>query len=292
MEDQLLPQNQIDKRFLVELNAPIHRSIIDINTYFLDQNLGSVKSDGEYSVGLLFQNLSKAIKQVNRAYDIELNQYTLFGDYGTVIDVEEADENIYRVRTHSYILGDSEKIDKCFNLLEKASIARFHRRSEQTSDRNKKREIYPLVLSKFMKDPQNLITLDSEVKENIHTAINAYLKARDEFFQEEKSSYFLMCVLFASLSVENRMWLVYEKMTSGNPQTKTLGHMIEKSFKVDSRRKKKLFTQQFKSDLLELNNIRIKTVHPSTRQLNFPDDAITALVGLGELLVRCDEYGI
>lgn len=287
-----MPQNQIDKGFLVELNAPIHRSIVDINTYSLDQHLGSFRSDGEYSVGLLFQNLSKAIKKENQTYDIELNHYTLFGDYGTVIDVEQVDENVHRVRTYSYILSDSEKIVECFSLLEPANITCFHRRNEQTSDRNKKREIYPLVLNKFMKNPQNLITLDSEVKGYVHTAINAYLKARDEFFQEEKTLYFLMCVLFASLSVESRMWLVYDKLTGGNPQKKTLGHMIEKSFKVDSRRRKKLFTHQFRSDLFELNNIRIKTVHPSTRPLRFPDDAITALVSLGELLVRCDDYGI
>ena len=287
-----MSQNQIDKRFLVGLGAPIYRSIVDINTYSLDQHLGKYRSDEEYSVGPLFQNLGEAIKNQNQSYDVKLNRYTFFGDYGTIVDVENVDANVFRLRTFSYLLSDSEEIVECFAALEPANVARIHRRTEQTDDRNKKHEIYPLVLSKYLENPQNLITLDSGVKGYVHAAINSYLRASDVFFQEDRKTYFLMCVLFASLSVENRIRLVYERLTRGNPEKKTLGEMIEKSFKVDRRRTKKMFTQRFKSVLLELNNIRIKTVHPSTRPLHFPDDAVSVLVCLGKLLVRCDDYGI
>jgi len=287
-----LSQNQIDKKFLVELDAPIYRSIVDINTYSLDQHLGEYQRNEKYPVGLLFRNLSEAIKKESQDYDVRLNRYTLFGDYGAMVNVEKVDKNIRRVRTFSYLLGDSEKFVEYFALLERPNIAHIRRRSEATSERNKKHEIYPLVLKKYLEDPQNLVTLSSEVKKHVHLAINIYLKASDVFFQEDKKPYFLMCVLFASLSVENRMWLVYERLTRGNPQKKTLGYMIEKSFKVDMRRRNRLLTRQFKSALLEFNNVRIKTVHPSTLPLRFPDDAFNALVCLGELLVRCNDYGI
>jgi len=286
-----MPQNQVDKRFLVGLGVPIYRAIVDINTYYLDQYLGKFRSEAEYSVAPLFQNLGEAISKVNQNYSINLNYYTLYGDYGTTVEVETVDENNHRLRTFSYLRSDSDKIVECFGLLEPEDIAQIRRDTEETADRTKKYKIYPLVLSKYLKNPRNLITLNPEMRGYVNTALNLYFRASDAFFQEDNYLYFLMCTLFAALSAENRMWLVYEKLTRGNPEIKTLGRMIEKSYKVDRKRRKKLFTQRFKSELLALNNVRIKTVHPSMHRLHFPDDAVNALVCLGELLVRCHDYG-
>ena len=283
--------NDSDKRFLVELNTPIYRSIIDINTDYLDQYLGIYQSEEEYAITKLFNNLSNAVKKANPSCDLSLNTYTIYGDYGSLVDVETTGRNSRRLRIHSYLQNDSDELVDCFELLEGENISQIQRRSEITNDRTKKYRIYPLVMSKYLQNTNNLITLDVELRRYINMALNFHFKASDVFFDENKDEYFLMCALFVAVSAENRMWLVYENLTRGNPEKKTLGLMIEKSYAVDQKRVRKLFTRAFKSNLLDLNGTRIKTVHPSTRPLHFPDDAINALVCLGELLVRCNDHG-
>lgn len=275
------------------MNTPVYRTIVDVNTYYLDQYLQKYRSGSEYSIDSLFQNLREAIRKANASCDIQLNHYTSYGDYGTAVEVERVDENVYRLRTFSYLRDDSSRIAESFALLQPENIALIQRNIEETSDRTKKYKIYPLVLREYLRNPNNLITLDSEVRNYVNMALNFYFKASDAFFQEDRNPYFLMCALFAALSVENRMWLVYERLTRGNPEKRTLGTMIQKSYKVDRKRRDKLFTPQLRSELLALNDTRIKAVHnPATHRLRFPGDAINTLVCLGKLLVRCHDYGL
>ncbi|MFX0201302.1 MAG: hypothetical protein ACFFCW_34725 [Candidatus Hodarchaeota archaeon] len=289
-----MSQNVIDRQFLSQLNQPIYRSIIDINTYHLDRFIG-VSPTARYTPDLLFQRCNQSIKKQNQSYGGSLDRYISMGyDYGFKLDCEEIGVNQFRLAIFSYMISDSTRITNFFGSLP-TDVARLHNQNVVTHDQLRKKQLVPLVFGKFIKDSQNLVSLDFKLRNYAMIAINSYFSALNllsNLKQDQRELNHIIGVLLACLIVETKISSLYHGLTRGSIGNKTLGQMLKKAFNVDRRRKNRFFVDNLFTDLEEMNRIRIRTVHPTIHPLRFPDDALTSLYTVGKFLIRCDEYGL